>query len=85
MSGVEAIEFMERLADMIDEEIRTEEFCDEFTWALNRFRYEVRKSVPVSPKKGTGRILYYSCGQCGGGVRPDTDKYCSKCGREIKW
>ena len=84
MPGPEAVEFMERLADMIDEEARTEEFCDEFERALNRFRYEVRKSVPVPVRKFKRRFTEYTCGQCRRGVHPG-DSYCSGCGRAIDW
>ena len=84
MSGMDAIEFFERLDDVLDEDVKTEQFCDEFTWALNRLRVEVRKSIPIEPKKMTGRFTSYSCGQCGHGLSV-TDKFCSKCGRWIKW
>jgi hypothetical protein len=84
VSGTDAIEFMEKLADLLDEEVRTEEFCDEFEWALNRFRYEIRKSVPVPPKQHKDRFTHYTCGQCGHGVEPG-DQYCRKCGRAIGW
>lgn len=43
--GIEAIEFMESLADIIDEDVKTEEFCEEYEAALNRFRYEVAKNI----------------------------------------
>ena len=39
MSGLDAIDFMERLADVFDDETKTDEFCDEYEKALNRFRY----------------------------------------------
>ena len=82
MSGPDAIEFLERLADMLDEDVKTDDFCDEFTWALNRCRFEIRKSVPVPPKKDPGRTICYSCGQCGHILQP-RDNYCSLCGRMI--
>ena len=47
MSGMDAIEFFERLDDVLDEDVKTEQFCDEFTWALNRLRVEVRKSISI--------------------------------------
>ena len=84
MSGPEAVEFFESLADVIGEEVRTEDFCDEYTRALNRLRYEVRKSVPCPVKVYKGHFTSYSCGQCGHGVTPGND-YCGKCGRQIKW
>ena len=84
MSGMDAIEFFERLDDVLDDAVKTDEFCDEFTWALNRLRVEVRKSIPIEPKKMTGRVISYSCGQCGHGLSV-TDRYCPECGRSIKW
>ena len=84
MSGPDAVEFFEKLADVIDDEAKTEEFCDEYTWALNRMRCEVRQSVPVRPKKKGKRITYYTCGQCGHGVGYG-DNYCNECGRKIDW
>lgn len=35
--GIKAIEFMESLADVIDEDTKTEDFCQEYEAALNRF------------------------------------------------
>ena len=84
VSGLDAIEFMEGLADMFDEDVRTDEFCDEFEYALNRFRYEVRKSVPVPVRGLKIRFTDYSCGQCGHVVRVG-NKFCSDCGRAIDW
>ena len=84
MSGMDAIEFFERLDDVLGEDVKTEQFCDEFTWALNRFRVEVRKSIPIEPKKMTVLFTSYSCGQCLH-VLSVTDKYCPECGRSIKW
>lgn len=43
--GIEAIEFMESFADIMDEDVKTEEFCEEYEEALNRFRYEVKKNI----------------------------------------
>ena len=36
---IEAIEFLESLADIIDEDVKTEEFCEEYEVVLNTFRY----------------------------------------------
>ena len=49
-SGIEAIEFMESLADVFDEDIKTDEFCEEYEEALNRFRYEVAKEIGKKKK-----------------------------------
>lgn len=83
-SGLEAIAFMERLADMFDEDVRTDEFCDEFECALNRFRYEIRKSIPVPVRALKINFTTYSCGQCANPVSAP-DKFCSRCGRAIDW
>lgn len=85
ISGLDAIEFMERLADVFDEDVKTDEFCEEYERALNRFRYEIGKSVPVKPRRVPGRTAYYTCGQCGHGVSRCTDKFCGGCGRAIDW
>ena len=49
-SGTEAIEFMEKLPDVIDDDYKTDEFCDDFEKALNRFRYEVAKGIGTKKK-----------------------------------
>lgn len=88
MSGVEAVEFLEMLPDNIPDEIKDEEFCDEYERMLNRVRAEVRWAVPVAPKvikPPRGRLIEtYSCGQCGHSVQTH-EKYCPECGRAIKW
>lgn len=85
MSGPDAIEFFENLGDVIDEETKTEEFCTQFTMAVNRLRYEVQKNIrfPVRESKGK-RLTSYSCGYCGRGLDVN-DRYCSGCGRQAQW
>lgn len=83
-SGTEAIEFMESLADVFDEDIRTDEFCEEYEKALNRFRYEVAKGIGTKKKivkavhKGFHDLQY--CGKCGFGANEPSWKYCPNCG-----
>lgn len=84
VSGLDAIEFMESLPDMFDEDVRTKDFCDEFEWALNRFRYEIRKSIPIPVRAQKVRFTSYSCGQCGHVAGPG-DNYCRQCGRAMQW
>ena len=84
MSGLDAIEFMESLADVFDEDTKTEEFCDLYQRALNRFRYEIRKNVPVKVKKFDGKLTVYKCGACSNVLAPQ-DNYCPRCGRMIDW
>ncbi len=84
MSGLDAIEFYESLADMFDEDQKTEEFCNDFEYALNRFRYEIGKSVAVEPNIYKRSYTTYSCGKCGSGVRIEY-KFCPNCGKAIDW
>lgn len=93
VSGIDAIDFFERLAASEDiiEDAKTEEFCNEYEWSLNRLRCEVRKSVPVPPKvikaKYRGHDDFYSCGNCGfslSGANAALYKYCPNCGRAIR-
>lgn len=82
--GIEAIEFMENLADVIDEDVRTEEFCEEYEAALNRFRYEVAKEVGRKKKIIKAMKSHISdfeyCGKCGFGAGEPSHKYCPNCG-----
>lgn len=92
MSGLDAVEFFEMLAagEDIDIDAKTPEFCDDYEHALNRLRYEVRKSVPVPPKVikaiSKGQSDRYSCGTCGfalSGSDLAIYHFCPNCGREI--
>ena len=89
MGGVDAVEFLEMLPDNIPDEIKDDYFCDEYERMLNRVRAEVRKSVPKPPRVtepiSKRYTAFYTCGQCGFGIRPDIYKYCPNCGRAIKW
>ena len=88
MSGEAAVEFLEMLPDNIPDEIKDDDFCDDYERMLNLVRFEVRKSVPVAPKAikpPRGRFIEtYSCGQCGNSVQTH-EKHCPECGRRIKW
>lgn len=89
MSGIDAVEFLEMLPDNIPDDIKDDSFCDEYEQMLNRVRYLVRQSVPIAPgiiepiSKNYSR--FYSCGQCGFGIRPDIYQFCPCCGRMIAW
>lgn len=82
--GIEAIEFMESLADIIPEDERTNEFCEKFGASLNRFRYEVAKGIGIKKKvvkavcKRHHDLQY--CGKCGFGAEEPSYNYCPNCG-----
>lgn len=82
--GIKAIEFMELLPDVIPEECKTDDFCEEYEAALNRFRYEVakgigKKKVVVKAVKKWHRD-WLKCGECGSGANEPSWKYCPNCG-----
>ena len=85
MSGEDSVRLFETVPEMIPEEARTEEFCDEYEYALNRLRYLVRQGVPTKPNVYQGRFTSFSCGQCGFAIDKATEKYCRNCGRKIDW
>lgn len=85
-----ALRFFELLPDNIPDEIRDDEFCDEYEEALNTFRFCADRLEPVAPvyhKGAKGPMYdYYTCGACGTGL-PDSifPNYCPSCGRTVKW
>ena len=89
MSGVDAVEYLEMLPDNIHDEIKDDDFCEEYERMLNRVRFLVRQTIPVAPKitepVARGYSRFYSCGQCGFSVRPDIYQFCPCCGRAISW
>lgn len=83
IGGEDAVEFFEAVAELIPEEDRTEEFCNEYTFAMNRFRALVLKDIPILHRKREGtRITEELCGNCGAGLRSHYI-FCPKCGRRI--
>ncbi len=82
--GIEAIEFMESLADIIDEDAKTEEFCEKYEAALNRFRYEAAKGIGAKKKiikaENKRHHDFEYCGKCGYCAGEPSHKYCPNCG-----
>ena len=83
-SGLDAVDFMESLADIIPEESKTDEFCEQYEDALNRLRWYVQRFIPVPVRDHPhGKCPTYPvCGVCGYGLQP-MDNYCPNCGRPI--
>lgn len=81
---IEAIEFLESLADIIDDDVKTEEFCEEYEAVLNTFRYVAKKSIGAKKKIIKAKYKKYKdfqcCGNCGFGAREPAYKYCPNCG-----
>lgn len=84
IGGLDAVAFFEALPDSIPDAVKTEQFCNEYEWALNRLRAEVRKSIPIAPKVRKGRFIDCNCGHCGYGVDVN-NKFCPKCGQAVDW
>ncbi len=88
MGGPEAIEFFERLDDVLDEDIKDEDFCNDFTHALNRCRYSVARDIPLEPTLHKGlyskKYDHYTCARCGYIIRTE-DNYCPACGQLQTW
>lgn len=84
IGGLDAVAFFEALPDSIPDAVKTEQFCNEYEWALNRLRAEVQKSVPIAPKAHKGNFTNYTCGQCGYGVDVN-NKFCPQCGQAVDW
>lgn len=82
--SIEAVEFFESLAEIIPEDDRTDEFCEKYERALNRFRYEAAKGVGKKKKfikavhRGYHDLKY--CGHCGAGANEPSWEYCPDCG-----
>lgn len=82
--SIEAVELFESLAEIIPEDDRTDEFCEKYERALNRFRYEAAKGVGKKKKfikavhRGHHDLKY--CGHCGAGANEPSWKYCPDCG-----
>lgn len=78
---------MESLADIIDDDNKTDEFCEEYEASLNRFRYEIAKGIGQKRRvvKAVCRGHYdmHYCGKCGFTAEEPTWKYCPNCGTAI--
>lgn len=83
-SGLKAIEFFEMLPDVIPEEAKSIEFCNEYEHALNRVRYECYKGIG-KPRKINKEVKAWhkdhkTCGVCGFGADEPHYHFCPNCG-----
>ena len=89
--SLEAVEFFERLPDVIPEEAKTEDFCDEYEAALNRLRYLARADIPQQPKLHLGVYGpskdYETCPHCGRTISKSIGRprLCDSCGQRFDW
>ena len=83
-SGLKAIEFFEKLPDVIPEESKSIEFCNEYEHALNRVRYECYKGIGKPRKINKGVKAWHkdhkTCGVCGFGADEPQYHFCPNCG-----
>ena len=79
-----AVEFFESLAEILPVDNKTDEFCEKYEQALNRFRYEAAKDVGKKKKfvkavyRGHHDLEY--CGKCGFGAGEPSFTFCPNCG-----
>lgn len=80
------IEFFETMVlDCIPEEAKTEDFCQQYAYALNRVRYLARYDIPKLARIRKGcRFTEFVCGNCGASIRSDGEKFCHNCGCRVK-
>lgn len=81
-----AVEFFEMLPSSIPDEIKEDEFCEDYEAALNTFRYAAQRLVAIRPKRHVVNRCkdYHTCSACGKIVEVQ-DEFCAGCGRPLKW
>lgn len=85
VSSEDAIRFFVSALDILDDSRKTEDFRDQYEYALNRFRFLARLDIPAAPKEDKGRFATYNCGRCGFCLDRGIDKFCPHCGQRIRW
>ncbi len=86
-SKEKALEFLKVwLPDNIPEEVRDDEFCDEYQRTVNRVEYEFERNLPCKPRLQKGAKHIWDCGWCGSViVSGENANYCNACGHPILW
>lgn len=87
MGGLEAVEFLESLPDIIPSVAKTAKFNESYDRAMNRVKYEVAKGIGkpmgITPAVKAWHKDIPKCGHCGAGVSEVVWKYCPNCGTAI--
>lgn len=85
VSSEEAIRFFGSVLELLDDPIKTEDFRNQYEYALNRLRYLARLDIPATPKEDKGRFTTCNCGRCGFCLDRGIDKFCPHCGQRVRW
>lgn len=85
---LDTIEFFETMVlDCIPEEAKTEDFCQQYAYALNRVRslamYDI--STPARFRKHNARWEEVLCGNCGANlILHPVEHFCHNCGHRVE-
>ena len=83
-NGIKAVEFVEKLEEIIPEEYKTPEFLEKYEASLNRMRYEIGKGIGKKKKVTKAVKSWYkdflSCGECGFSANEPSWKFCPNYG-----
>lgn len=84
---LDTIEFFETtVLDCIPEEAKTEDFCQQYAYALNRVRalamYDIPKLARI--RRHNGQWKETLCGNCGANIQSEIEKFCHNCGCRVK-
>ena len=84
---LDTIEFFETtVLDCIPEEAKTEDFCQQYAYALNRVRalamYDIPKLARI--RRHNGQLTESLCVFCGANIQSEIEKFCHNCGCRVK-
>ena len=83
---LDAIGFFETtVLDCIPEKAKTEDFCNEYAYALNTVRALARHDIPTLARiRKHTRFTEILCGNCGANLLSGIEHFCHNCGCRTK-